>query len=485
MFVQLNNMYLLLLNARMRSFCIVGALVALPIACLSLAHDRTRTSRTNSLIALGAYIGDQRQGSPTNSSVIDHFARITGRKPAIVMWYQKWGESSSSFPIRPMNTVRGYGAVPLLTWEPWRGVDKDPAYKLRAITRGDFDPYIRRWATDAAAWGYPFYLRFAHEMNGAWYPWGVGANNANGNTAADYIAAWRHVHDIFAQTGARNVLWVWSPNVSSLPNQFATMYPGDDYVDCVGLDGYNSGTSWPGSHWQSLLDLFGPSYRMLAAITNKPVMISEIGSTEFGGNKAAWIAHGLLADVPAYLPHIRAVVWFDKNKETDWRVNSSPDALRAYRAVVASPLYQGYPPTMLVDNLDNWSKTYSHTGDLHFDSSDTRYFGGDTARIKRSTPTSGEVIWYQPRIRQFQMDAYFTPNQAISAFALYISRDGVSWQSAVSPRVLESHEPVVWTRYTYSLDVVPTNVNYVMVRWTSTTAPYWSPQVGRVIIHSY
>src|SRR5436853_485094 len=83
-----------------------------------------------------------------------------------------------------------------LAWLPWvttGGVGR-PAYALRAIAAGEHDAYVREWARAAAAWGGPLYLRFAHEMNGDWYPWSVGVN---GNTSADYQAAWRHVVDIF------------------------------------------------------------------------------------------------------------------------------------------------------------------------------------------------------------------------------------------------------------------------------------------------
>src|SRR5436305_951631 len=161
-------------------------------------------------------------------------------------------------------------------------------------------------------------------MNGDWFSWGIGVN---GNTSADYVAVWRHVVDIFRQENATNVRWVWCPNVMDTPQSvFAALYPGDSYVDWVGLDGYNWGTSQPGDRykqWTKLSDIFGASYDALIALTTKPLMIAETASTELGGDKAAWITQGLLTDLPARFPAVRAVIWFDENKETDWRVNSS------------------------------------------------------------------------------------------------------------------------------------------------------------------
>src|SRR5206468_3672998 len=102
-----------------------------------------------------------------------------------------------------------------------------------AIASGAWDAYITRWAQAARTWGKPMRLRFAHEMNGNWYPWAEGVN---GNVAGDYVKAWKHVRAIFWSVGATNVTWVWSPNIvypGSTP--LAGLYPGDTYVGEVGV----------------------------------------------------------------------------------------------------------------------------------------------------------------------------------------------------------------------------------------------------------
>jgi hypothetical protein len=292
-------------------------------------------------IAMGAYI----PGASWDAKRIDAHTAMVGTAPAIVMWYQDWAHADvNRFAAGTLDAVVARGAMPLVTWEPWdyTGGADQPAYSLAAINGGAHDDYIRGWARDAAAWGKPFYLRFAHEMNGTWYPWAVGVN---GNTAADYVSAWKHVVAIFRQEGATNVRWVWCANVifdGSAP--LAQVYPGDAWVDWVALDGYNWGTSQDWSAWQSLVGVFGQSHNALAALTNKPMMISEVASAEVGGNKATWISRGFLTDLPKRLPRVRAVIWFDENKETDWRVNSSRASLDAYRRVAASAQYQGRLP---------------------------------------------------------------------------------------------------------------------------------------------
>ena len=95
----------------------------------------------------------------------------------------------------------------LLTWEPWAwgSGTSQPAYSLDRITAGDFDSYLRQWGQALADWGHPVMLRFGHEMNGNWYPW---SEQLNGNGPGDYVAAWRHIHDVVASTGTSNVTWL-------------------------------------------------------------------------------------------------------------------------------------------------------------------------------------------------------------------------------------------------------------------------------------
>lgn len=282
-------------------------------------------------VALGVAVAD-----PGRPASLDAYIAAAGRPPAIVEWSQSWSEPLF-YPVQ-MKEVAALGAVPLVTWDPVAGGRGVP---LSAVAGGRYDRYLRTAARAAASWGRPFFVRFAHEMNVRSSPFGPGAQ---GNNPAAFVAAWRHVVDLFRAEGATNVSWVWSPNVycgGRCP--FAAFYPGDAWVDWVALDGYNYAAV---DHvpWMSLDKVFEPSYDVLRSITSKPVMIAETASTGTGEDKAAWITQGLLHAVPADLPAVRAVVWFDRQKETDWKVDSSPASLAAFRQVVSSALYQGAFP---------------------------------------------------------------------------------------------------------------------------------------------
>lgn len=292
-------------------------------------------------VALGVFVPN----APGNVQVLDDYAALVGRMPAIVMWYEQWaGWDQGRLRMHELEAVSQRGAVPMITWEPWdpaRGTNQ-PKYRLRTIAQGQHDQYIDSWATALAAYGKPVLLRFAHEMNGNWYPWAQGVN---GNASADYVAAWRHIHNRFALAGASNVQWVWSPNVEypgSSP--LAGLFPGDAFVDWVAIDGYNWGDSMIGGSWQEFSQIFGPTYQTVTTLSSKPIMIAELSSSESGGSKADWITTAFQQQIPEHFPRIQAIVWFNENKERDWRVDSSTAALEAFRAVVSNPYYQAMLP---------------------------------------------------------------------------------------------------------------------------------------------
>ncbi len=266
-------------------------------------------------------------------SDLDAYSIRVGRVPSVVQTYRDM--EYPMFNIDQMNAVAVRAATPLVTVEPWDSSSTtDPRYALKNIVRGDFDAWFAAGADAARLYGKPFYLRFAPEMNGVWAPWEAGIN---GNTPQDYIDAWRHVHAIFLSHGTNNVTWVWSPNVFTFGGKavdFTPYYPGSDVVDVLGLDGYNWGNL---DVWQTYSQVFGSSYDKLCALdTNKPVMIAETASTESGGDKAVWITSAFTKEIAARTPRVKVVVWFDENKETDWRVESSGATLGAYRSVATS-----------------------------------------------------------------------------------------------------------------------------------------------------
>ena len=272
---------------------------------------------------------------------------------AILHWGQPWRMNGSNQPFQTayFNNVRNRGSIPLLDWGSWdaSGGPIQPDFQLNQIYDGQYDGYIQQWANDAKAWGHPFFLRFDWEMNGTWqFPW---SEQLNLNQPGDYIKAWRHVHDIFTAAGAKNVTWVWCPNISSsVTRPFSALYPGDAYVDWTCFDGYNKYTDWlsfntvftgSGINWLS------DSYQELLTVApNKPIMIGETASLEAGdggSKKAGWIADALGVQIPKALPKIKAVVWFNWDDNSPvlatLPIESSPASSAAFAAAIASDSY--------------------------------------------------------------------------------------------------------------------------------------------------
>jgi hypothetical protein len=270
-------------------------------------------------VAWGAFT----PGAPESKSVMEAFNQRVGRRSAIWHTYKNF-DGTGPFPYITVGTAWEAGGVPLITWEPFNR-------NLRALARGDYDGYIRHAARQGRDFGKPILLRFAHEMNGNWYPWGLGVN---GNTAGDYVAAWRHVVRVFRQENAHNVKHVWCPNVGS----FSSLFPGDEWIDYLCLDGYNWGSKY--NNWDSFEEVFDSSYRQIVRLSRKPIVIGEFAANQAGGDKAAWVRHAFSPDVLRRYPQIRALVWFDENKEVDWRVNSSDSTLSAFRSVLRNPIFE-------------------------------------------------------------------------------------------------------------------------------------------------
>ncbi|HET7636594.1 MAG TPA: glycosyl hydrolase [Candidatus Limnocylindria bacterium] len=275
-------------------------------------------------------------GQPWEPSRLDAVTSMLGRAPTIFLTYQGWDRR---FYASDEQQIAKRGAQHVLTWEP-NGIT------LRSIANGEHDAFIRSFAQSAAAWGGRIYLRPMHEMNGSWYSWGRGVN---GNTPQQFVAAWRRMHDIFVAAGATNVKWVWSPNVRYGPEYpLADLYPGNAYVDWVGLDGYNWGLD---PHlgqpaWQSFEQIFGATYREItgSVAPGKPIMIAETASTENGGDKASWILKTFLTDAPKY-PAVRALIWFNQaDGRSDFRINSSSSSLAAFKQVMNSAAYRARLP---------------------------------------------------------------------------------------------------------------------------------------------
>jgi hypothetical protein len=300
----------------------------------------------------GATIGSHLTGdqAPWDMNAVAQLEGEAGKSASMVQFFQPFancnpGCSFYSFPTTPMDDIRGHGSIPVLSWSSQSIPSNlnEPDFQLSDVISGRYDSYIAEFANEAREWGHPFFLRFNWEMNGSWFPWAEGVN---GNGSGEYVAAWRHVHDIFTAAGATNVSWVWCPFVDpgGSMTDLGSLYPGDGYVDWTGLDGYNWGTN-PASPrgWRTFDQLFRRTYDEIVddVAPSKPMMLAEVGSSELGGSKADWIRDALTR-VPTEYQQIRALLWFDKfDDDMDWPIETSAPATTAFAEGVQQPAYVG------------------------------------------------------------------------------------------------------------------------------------------------
>lgn len=288
-------------------------------------------------VYFGALIGGEPYGqegdAPENEAAWDLFERHAGKKVAVLNEDQPW----CSFNQTDMNKTAARGAIPLVT------MGLPESVTLAEVREGKQDAAIKKWAQAAMAWGHPFFLGPWWEMNGAWFSWG---------RSPDFVPAWKHFHDVVVAQGATNVTWTWITNAiwsdpESNPTQY---YPGNEYVDWVGIDSYNWGLN-PAQpdKWRNPDQTITPTLDIVNKLTGgkKPVAIVEEASSEYGGNKADWIREMLATYLPHH-PEIQAYLWFNRNTERneahkDWMIETSVTAQQSFRKAIQSGIYVSAP----------------------------------------------------------------------------------------------------------------------------------------------
>lgn len=253
---------------------------------------------------------------------LDSFTRALGRPPGIVQYYMGFG---TKFPISRVKALSRQHSLSLIQINPRQ-------VSLAGIAAGTWDQYLRSYAVAVRRSGVPVALSFGHEMNGWWYSWGQPRTKAD-----TFVAAWRHIHDVFAAAHASNVIWVWTISRVNHPGwaQARGFWPGASYVDWVGIDGYYRK---PGETFDSLFA------RPLAAIrrfTSKPVLLTETGVSARPGRNVQ--IRDLFAGIQR--DHLLGFVWFDINATQDWNIDQDTAAVAVLRRLTNQFLSAAVSPS--------------------------------------------------------------------------------------------------------------------------------------------
>ena len=246
-----------------------------------------------------------------------------GRTLDIGHYYYKINEA---FPTWRETWHRDSGRVPMVSWA---------SVSTSKIANGTYDAQIKARADDVKAFGTPILIRWFWEMDGH-------RNASEAESPAKYIAAWRHIVQIFRDRGASNAQFVWCPNADSFKDgDGPNWYPGDAWVDWLCADGYNWAPVKDGSRWRSLAEIFD-AFHDWSVPHGKPMMIGETGAVERGaGEKGNWYRQAA-TDLKTSLKQIDAIVFFDSQPTVyDWYVDSTTSALAGWVDLVNDPWLQG------------------------------------------------------------------------------------------------------------------------------------------------
>jgi hypothetical protein len=257
-----------------------------------------------------SYLGVYAAGAPPAYKPVVEFAKVAGRQPDLVGYFSRWEEP---FNTRFAKTIHDHGAATLVQIDPTDA-------SLSAIAAGTWDAYLSSFAVKVRDFGQPVVIGFGHEMNAPWYSWGYGHVRA-----ATFVAAWRHLVNLFRQEGADNVIWLWAiqadgPRIGSA----ASWWPGSDYVTWVGIDGFYDRPS------DTFPTLFGPTIAQVRSFTSRPILLSETAVSLQAGQAVK--IRDLFRGVAAY--GLLGLVWFNiQGVQQDWRIQdnrAAKDAIRQY-----------------------------------------------------------------------------------------------------------------------------------------------------------
>jgi Glycosyl hydrolase family 26 len=283
-------------------------------------------------VLFGAYVKPKTGWDRTDvEAAVEGLEGRLGRALAIDHHYYP---RSVPFPSWKEPWDHSRGRIPMITWQ---GVS------TRTVNSGALDAVIASRAEGVRDLGFPVFLRWFAEMDGDFQARRSGS-------PADYIRAWRRIRWIFATRGAWNAVWVWCPTAwGFVTGRAQRYYPGDAYVDWVCADGYNWAPGRKRDRWRSFEEIYEAFYSFGVG-RGKPMLAGEYGCQEREpGEKAAWF-DGARETVKQRFPDLRAVVYFDSDRDYDWRVDTSPSAFEAFAAMGADPYF--HPPPESLNPVD-------------------------------------------------------------------------------------------------------------------------------------
>ncbi|MDE2026353.1 MAG: hypothetical protein KGJ07_07705, partial [Patescibacteria group bacterium] len=285
---------------------------------------------------------------------MQEYESLAGKKMYWVYFSNNW-YNGISFPKEEVKTISDNGNIPYIRLMPRSMLyetSAEPILTLARIAKGDFDVFLKQWANDAKAYAHPLMVEFGPEVNGDWEPWNEKYSGGQKDGPTRFVNAYRHIIDLFRAQGVQNITWVYHITVPSSPDQpwnsYTSYYPGDNYIDWIGLSVYGALTTQ--DTWQSFKEKMDTAYPQLVKdFPSKPIAISELGVVDNPdkGNKATWLTDALENIKKGKYPQVKAIsIWHATWQQADGtvantRIDSSPDVLTAVKKELADNFFIG------------------------------------------------------------------------------------------------------------------------------------------------
>lgn len=250
-----------------------------------------------------------------------------------------------NFPTNTCRELLNMNHIPLLTWEFFHQEIGNMDFPLDLLLGGRLDNYIDNFAHDAKKLNSEIYIRLFHEFNFSKHPWSGYNNGAANGGPKKVVQSWLYIINRFKSLNATNVKWIWCPHepsdfqIENDWNNIDNYWPGDQYADILGMDGFNFFPENPERdfpQFMSFNDLFNNLYNDIQKISDKDIMIMT-GTGEFIhdgsiSTKTEWI-NNMFESIETKFINIKYVGWFHYrfNEKVNWKVNSSTKSLEAFR----------------------------------------------------------------------------------------------------------------------------------------------------------
>jgi len=306
------------------------------------------------------------------------YEAAAGKSAVWVYFSHNWYEGRG-FPLATATWIRDAGSIPyirLMLRSSWEQGVAEPLYSLQNIIDGQFDPELQAWCAAARDFGTPLLAEYGTEVNGQWFSWN-GAWNGAGQTDGygdpnqpdgpeRFRDAYRHIIQTCRDAGAENLTWVFHLNAGDWPeeawNAFENYYPGDEWIDWIGVSSYGAQTPQDDDcdPFRDSLDAVYPRLDALAA--DKPIFIAEFGAAKNNPlcDQAEW-ARAALTDLTSFRwPRIMGFSWWnewwqnDDNPahDTTMRLQDNPELAAVFQELAgnnpnvlgAPALFQTYLP---------------------------------------------------------------------------------------------------------------------------------------------